>query len=55
MIDESDKSLFRSTVDNQKPIDKDNNKTQSSHKTKSSKPFENYSFLYEPIYLDHRL
>ena len=48
MIDESDKSLFRSTVDNQKPIDKDNNKTQSSHKTKSSKPFENYSFLYEP-------
>ena len=48
MIDESDKSLFRSTVDNQKPIDKDNNKTQSPHKTKSSKPFENYSFLYEP-------
>ena len=48
MIDESDKSLFRSTVDRQKPVDKDNSRENKYIKTKSGKPFENYSFLYEP-------
>jgi DNA-nicking Smr family endonuclease len=48
MINESDKSLFRSTVDNQKPIDKDNKKETNSISVKSNSPFENYSFLYEP-------
>ena len=48
MIDESDKSLFRSTVDSQKPIDKDALKNKSSVKIKASHPFEKYSFLYEP-------
>ena len=47
MIDESDKSLFRSTVDFQKPLDKDSHKKQNPRKMSSSKPFENYSFLYE--------
>ena len=47
MIDESDKSLFRSTVDLQKPLDKDSNKKLSLHKMNASKPFEDYSFLYE--------
>ena len=48
MINESDKSLFRSTVDNQKPIDKDNKRESNSISIKSNSPFENYSFLYEP-------
>ncbi|MEC7596037.1 MAG: Smr/MutS family protein [Pseudomonadota bacterium] len=48
MIDESDKSLFRTTVDRQKPIDKDNSRENNVIKIKSSKPFTNYSFLYEP-------
>ena len=48
MIDESDKSLFRSTVDFQKPLAKDSQKKQNPRKMSSSKPFENYSFLYEP-------
>ena len=47
MIDESDKSLFRTTVDRQKPIDKDNSRENNVIKIKSSKPFANYSFLYE--------
>ena len=47
MIDESDKSLFRSTVDFQKPLDKDSHKKQNPRKMSSSAPFENYSFLYE--------
>ena len=48
MIDESDKSLFRSTVDHQKPIDKDNPRAADAIKIKSDKPFATYSFLYEP-------
>ena len=47
MIDESDKSLFRSTVDFQKPLDKDSHKKQNPLKMISITPFENYSFLYE--------
>ncbi|MDC0469958.1 Smr/MutS family protein [Candidatus Pseudothioglobus singularis] len=47
MIDESDKSLFRSTVDFEKTLDKDSHKKQNPRKMSSSAPFENYSFLYE--------
>ena len=48
MINESDKSLFRSTVDHQKPLDKDSTKGNNAKKVNSDKPFEHYSFLYEP-------
>lgn len=48
MINESDKSLFRSTVDHQKPVDKDSSGENIAKKANSRKPFENYSFLYEP-------
>ena len=48
MIDENDKSLFRSTIDQQKTLDKDSSQDNSTIKFNSSKPFENYSFLYEP-------
>ena len=48
MINESDKSLFRSTVDHQKPLDKDRTKGNNAIKVNSDKPFEHYSFLYEP-------
>jgi len=48
MIDESDKSLFRSTVDQQKPIDKDGVKNTVTSKSRPSKLFQKYSFLYEP-------
>ena len=47
MIEESDKSLFRSTVDLQIPQDKDSKIKKNSPKIIASKPFENYSFLYE--------
>ena len=46
MIDESDKSLFRSTVNEQMPIDKDaDNKESYNHKQHWKKSFEDYSFL----------
>jgi len=45
MIDESDKSLFRNTVDKQTPIDKDNYKDNHHNKIKLNKPFENYSYV----------
>jgi DNA-nicking Smr family endonuclease len=48
MINESDKSLFRSTVDQQKPIDKDGVKKTTTSKNGSDKLFQKYSFLYEP-------
>ena len=48
MINESDKSLFRSTVDHQKPVDKDSSGENIAIKANSRKPFENYSFLFEP-------
>ena len=48
MINESDKSLFRSTVDHQKPVDKDSCGENIAIKANPRKPFENYSFLYEP-------
>ena len=48
MINESDKSLFRSTVDQQKPIDKDGVKKTATSKNGSNKLFQKYSFLYEP-------
>lgn len=48
MINESDKELFRSTVDRQKPIDKDTVKNNATPRIRSSQPFQKYSFLYEP-------
>jgi len=48
MINESDKSLFRSVVENQQPVDKDRSNESKTIETKSDRPFENYSFLYEP-------
>ena len=48
MINESDKSLFRSTVDQHKPIDKDGVKKTATSKNGSDKLFQKYSFLYEP-------
>ncbi|MDC0198339.1 Smr/MutS family protein [Candidatus Thioglobus sp.] len=48
MIDENDKSLFRSTVDQQKALDKDSSQDNSVINVNSSQPFENYSYLYEP-------
>ena len=49
MIDESDKSLFRSVVNQQKPIDKDgNNKEIYDNKKNWDKPFEDYSYLAKP-------
>ena len=48
MINESDKSLFRSTVDHQKPVDKDRHKENDVINAKPGMPFENYSFIYEP-------
>ena len=48
MINESDKSLFRNAVDKQIPIDKDGRKNSNLRKEKLNKPFEGYSYLYEP-------
>ena len=49
MIDESDKSLFRSAVNEQMPIDKDaDNKESYNHKQHWNKPFEDYSYLAKP-------
>ena len=49
MIDESDKSLFRSVVNQQKPIDKDgNNEEIYDNKKNWDKPFEDYSYLPKP-------
>ena len=48
MVDENDKSLFRSTVEHQKPIDKDAVQSIDASKSKSKMPFQTYSFLYEP-------
>ena len=49
MIDESDKSLFRSAVNEQMPIDKDaENKESYNFKKKWNKPFEDYSLLPKP-------
>ena len=48
MIDESDKSLFRNAVEQQKTFDKDSNNKNHPVKNKLNKPFENYKYLYEP-------
>ena len=49
MIDESDKSLFRSAVNQQIPIDKDADKEEAYNNKKHwNKPFEDYSYLPKP-------
>ena len=49
MIDESDKSLFRSAVNQQMPIDKDGDKEEAYNNKKHwNKPFEDYSYLPKP-------
>ena len=49
MIDENDKSLFRSTVNKQMPIDKDGDKEEAyNNKNHLNKPFEDYSYLPKP-------
>ena len=49
MIDESDKSLFRSTVNQQMAIDKDGDKEEIYNNKKHwNKPFEDYSYLPKP-------
>jgi len=49
MIDESDKSLFRKTVNEQMLIDKDaDNKKSYNHKQHWQKPFEDYNYLAKP-------
>jgi DNA-nicking Smr family endonuclease len=48
MVDENDKSLFRSTVEHQKPIDKDAVQSIDASKRRTNTPFQKYSFLYEP-------
>ena len=49
MIDESDKSLFRSAVNQQMPIDKDGDNEEVYNKKKHwKKPFEDYSYLSKP-------
>jgi len=48
MVDENDKSLFRSTVEHQKPIDKDAVQSIDASKRRANTPFQKYSFLYEP-------
>ena len=49
MIDESDKSLFRSAVNQQIPIDKDaDNEEAYNNKTHWNKPFKDYSYLSKP-------
>ena len=49
MIDESDKSLFRSAVNQQMPTDKDGAKEEAYNNRKHwNKPFEDYSYLPKP-------
>ena len=49
MIDESDKSLFRSAVNQQMPIDKDDDNEEAYNNKKHwNKPFEDYSYLPKP-------
>ena len=49
MIDENDKSLFRSAVNQQIPIDKDGDKDETYNNKKLwNKPFEDYSYLPKP-------
>ena len=48
MISESDKSLFRNTIDKKMPIDKDADKEIESNKTNWNRPFDSYSYLSEP-------
>ncbi len=49
MIDESDKSLFRSAINRQMPIDKDGDKEEAyNNKKRWNKPFEDYSYLPKP-------
>ena len=49
MIDENDKSLFRSAVNQQIPIDKDGDKEEAYNNKKLwNKPFEDYSYLPKP-------
>ena len=49
MIDESDKSLFRSTVNQHMPIDKDGDKEEIYNNKKHwNRPFEDYSYLPKP-------
>ena len=49
MINESDKSLFRSSVNQQIPIDKDGDKEETYNNKKHwNKPFEDYSYLPKP-------
>ena len=49
MIDESDKSLFRSAVSQQMPFDKDGDKEELyDNKNHWNKPFKDYSYLAKP-------
>ena len=49
MIDESDKSLFRSAINRQMPIDKDGDKEEAyNNKKRWNKPFEDYGYLPKP-------
>ncbi len=48
MINESDKLLFRSAVNQQIPIDKDGNKKETYNNKNWKKPFEDYSYLPKP-------
>ncbi len=49
MINESDKSLFRSAVNQEMPIDKDgDNKESNNNKKHWNKPFEDYTYLPKP-------
>ena len=49
MINECDKSLFRSAVNQQIPIDKDGDKEEAYNNKKNwKKPFEDYSYLPKP-------
>ena len=49
MTDESDKSLFRSAVNQQIPIDKDgDNEETYNNKGLWNKPFEDYNYLPKP-------
>ncbi len=48
MISESDKFLFRSTIDKKIPIDKDADKEIESNKTNRNRIFDSYSYLSKP-------
>ena len=47
MVSENDKSLFRSAINKQIPIDKDGDKESESNSTHFAEPFQAYSYLSE--------